>query len=253
MVPAAPALTVHTFASENPGTSPAASTAGFLVAQSGSSLRRVALYVDGFNLYYGKLRGHGALKWLDLEALGRTLASGKKLVKVRYFTAWISGKTDQASQHRQQTYLRSLRSLPLVETHFGHFETRPKDRPLVTPIPGLPRKVSILQTEEKGSDVNLATWLLLDGMDGVYDEAIVVTNDSDLEEPIRQATLRFGPVHVVSPYTLTKKAPFTHIYTLERAAASYRSLLVADLMTSQFPHVVTLPAGKSVRRPDAWR
>ena len=144
------------------------------------------MYVDGFNLYYGKLRGRGALKWLDLESLGRTLVLGKELVKVRYFTAWISGKTDQASQHRQQTYVRSLRSLPLVETHFGHFETRPKDRPLYEPIPGLPRTVRILHTEEKGSDVNLATWLLLDGVDGVYDEAIVITNDSDLEEPIRR-------------------------------------------------------------------
>jgi hypothetical protein len=118
---------------------------------------RVALYIDGFNLWYGKLRGNGALKWLDLEALGRTLARTGQLVKVRYFTAWISGKADPSAQKRQQIYVRSLRSLPLVETHFGHFETREKDRPLVVPVPGLPRTVKILNTEEKGSDVNLAT------------------------------------------------------------------------------------------------
>lgn len=238
---------------ENPCTAPAASTAGFSVVPNGKMVPRVALYIDGFNLYYGKLRGKPLLKWLDLEAFGRTLAPRQELVKVRYFTAWISGKTDPASQHRQQVYVRSLRAMPLVQTHFGHFETREKDRRLVAPAPGQPRTVRIFQTDEKGSDVNLATWLLLDGVDGVYDEAIVVTNDSDLEEPIRQANTRFGRVHIVSPHTLTKKAPYTHIYTLESAATTYRSLLEAELASSQLPDVVTLPTGKTVHRPAAWR
>jgi hypothetical protein len=57
----------------------------------------------------------------------------------------------------------------------------------------------------------------------------------------------------VSPHTLTKKAPFTHIYTLEHAATSYRSLLQAELASSQLPDMVTLPTGKTVHRPDAWR
>jgi uncharacterized LabA/DUF88 family protein len=214
---------------------------------------RVALYVDGFNLYYGKLRGRGDLKWLDLEALGRALAPAMQLVKARYFTAWISGRADPTAPSRQQVYVRALRSLPLVETHFGHFATREKDRPLVTPVPGLPRTVRVLNTEEKGSDVNLATWLLLDGFDGLYDEAVVVSNDSDLEEPIRQASLRFGPVHVVSPYTLTRTPPFTHSYALEKAASSYRSLLESELTAAQLPDVVTLSGGKAVRRPAVWR
>lgn len=101
--------------------------------------------------------------------------------------------------------------------------------------------------------MNLATWLLLDGVDGVYDEAIVITNESDLEEPIRQANARFGPVHVVSPYPLTKGPPHTHIYTLERAATSYRSLLDTEVASLQLPDVVKLPTGKSVHRPTAWR
>jgi hypothetical protein len=44
----------------------------------------------------------------------------------------------------------------------------------------------VYHTEEKGSDVNLATRLILDGLDGLWEEAIVISNDSDLESPIRE-------------------------------------------------------------------
>lgn len=215
-------------------------------------MARVAVYVDGFNLYFGKLRHDPAVKWVDLEALARTLTPGHTLVKVRYFTAWVSGKVDANAPQRQQTYLRALRTLPLLETHFGQFKTHEKTRPLVHPPASGPTMAVVWQTEEKGSDVNLATWLLLDGIDGLYEEAVVVSNDSDLEEPIRQANARYGPVHLVSPHTLTKRPPYTHSYTLEKAAASYRSLLRSELEASQLPSVVKLSNGKTITRPTAY-
>ena len=39
--------------------------------------------------------------------------------------------------------------------------------------------------EEKGSDVNLATYLVADGFRDLYDTAVVVSNDSDLAEPLK--------------------------------------------------------------------
>ena len=50
----------------------------------------------------------------------------------------------------------------------------------------------VLRTEEKGSDVNLATYLLLDAFDNDYDTAIVVSNDSDFIHPIEVVRRRFG-------------------------------------------------------------
>ncbi|MBN1628298.1 MAG: NYN domain-containing protein [Thermoleophilia bacterium] len=44
--------------------------------------------------------------------------------------------------------------------------------------------VEVLITEEKGSDVNLATYLLLDAFDDALDTAVVVSDDSHLLEPI---------------------------------------------------------------------
>ena len=48
-----------------------------------------------------------------------------------------------------------------------------------------PRTVEILNAEEKGSDVNLASYLLLDGFEKDYEMAVVISNDSDLKLPIR--------------------------------------------------------------------
>ena len=53
------------------------------------------------------------------------------------------------------------------------------------PRPDLPRYVRIRDTEEKGSDVNLATRLLVGGFTGDYQQAVVISNDSDLATPIR--------------------------------------------------------------------
>jgi hypothetical protein len=44
-----------------------------------------------------------------------------------------------------------------------------------------------IKTEEKGSDVNLATHLLHDPHMDRFDVAVVISNDSDLLEPIKIA------------------------------------------------------------------
>jgi uncharacterized LabA/DUF88 family protein len=60
--------------------------------------------------------------------------------------------------------------------------------------------MSIIEREEKGSDVNLASYLLLDAFNREYDLAVVVSNDSDLAEPIRLVRSEFGlRVRIVNP------------------------------------------------------
>jgi len=49
---------------------------------------RANVYVDGFNLYYGALKGT-PLKWLDIAALCRLLLPGDTINRIRYFTARI--------------------------------------------------------------------------------------------------------------------------------------------------------------------
>jgi hypothetical protein len=58
--------------------------------------------------------------------------------------------------------------------------------------------VSYAKREEKGSDVNVASHLLLDALRGAVDAAVVISNDSDLKLPVREAR-RIMPLGTVNP------------------------------------------------------
>lgn len=149
-------------------------------------LVRTCVYVDGFNLYYGALKG-SSCKWLDLFALFQSmLQPHHQIQRVKYFTARVSGTAgDPAKPRRQHAYLRALRQYrPEVEIHFGHFLSHTVRLPLATPT-ARQRTAEVIRTEEKASDVNLAVHLLNDCWLNAYDCAIVVTNDSDIAEAMR--------------------------------------------------------------------
>jgi len=121
---------------------------------------RTNVYVDGFNLCYGCLKGT-PYKWLDLDAMCRRLLPKHELSRIRYFTAIISARPlDPSGPVRQQAYLRALATMPHVSIHLGHFLTSHVRMPLAVPPARGPRTVEVIKTEEKGSDVNLATYLL---------------------------------------------------------------------------------------------
>lgn len=153
---------------------------------------RTFVYVDGFNLFYGALKGT-PWKWLDLPSLFATvLQPHHDIERVKYFTARVSATSaDPSKPQRQDVYLRALQHhRPEVECIFGHFMSHQVRARLVRPVANQ-HAVDVIRTEEKGSDVNLAVHLLNDGWLDSYDCAVVVSNDSDIAEAIR----RFHPAH----------------------------------------------------------
>jgi hypothetical protein len=125
-------------------------------------------------------------KWLDLNALCRDLLHPDNSVeRIRYFTAPVGGKLDPGQPVRQQIYLRAISADPLVSIHLGTFLTTNKVRPLAHPVPGGPTHAEIINSEEKGSDVNLASYLIHDACLERFDVALVLSQDTDLLEPIR--------------------------------------------------------------------
>ncbi|MGO8960951.1 MAG: hypothetical protein ACLQFR_26820 [Streptosporangiaceae bacterium] len=124
---------------------------------------RANVYVDGFNLYYGALKDNGPdFKWLDLDTLlTKHLIPANPVNRIRYFTARVSARPgDLDAPVRQDTYLRALATIPHLSVHLGHFQRSKVRMPLVLPRSGGQRTVKVYKTEEKGSDVNLATYLL---------------------------------------------------------------------------------------------
>ncbi len=163
---------------------------------------RTNVYVDAFNLYYGCVK-QTPFRWLDLAALSKAILPQHQIHRIRYFTALVStipGDGDGAQPQRQQIYLRALSTLPNLSVHYGHYLTHERSMPLANPPAGGSRFVTVIKTEEKGSDVNLATMLLLDASRTDFEQAIVISNDSDLVLPVEVVRNEFHrPVGVIFP------------------------------------------------------
>jgi uncharacterized LabA/DUF88 family protein len=140
---------------------------------------RTNLYVDGFNLYYGAAK-HTHLKWVNVIALAEAVFPDLTIHRTRYFTAMVKG--DQPQTQRQLTYIRALKTLPKISIHLGYYQAHKVWARHCTPPPDM---VQIHKTEEKGSDVNLATYMMADAFRDDCDQLVVITNDSDLAEPVR--------------------------------------------------------------------
>ncbi len=210
-------------------------------------MKRTYVYVDGFNLYYRALR-KTKFKWLNLDALMRELLNADNdIQRIRYFTAPVSGKFDPGVPVRQQRYLQALRTLPNLTIHEGNFLTRPKLRPLVNPTPGGPTHVEVWNTEEKGSDVNLATYLIHDAWRDLFDVAVVLSQDTDLNEPVR--IVRDEIKKSIGVIVLDGKAPGK----LALFGQFIRHITPADLAAAQFPEMIPFGTkGKTVLRPPEW-
>lgn len=204
------------------------------------------VYIDGFNLYYGCLKGT-PYRWLDLEAFCRQLLPNESIGKIGYFTSRVSGKIDATAPVRQDMYLRALRTLPLVEIRFGTFLTKNVWMPLADPPAHGPRKVRVIKTEEKGSDVNLAAHMLLDAARRRCDTSVIVSNDSDLIEPVKLARYELGRrVGVINPHPARKRSR-----RLSEDAHFFKQVRESALASSQFPEGL-VDAGGSFHKPKAW-
>lgn len=233
---------------------------------------RVNAYIDGFNLYHGlgelvAASGQAmSWKWLDVRALSQAFAPHDQLGRVRYFTARVTSTPHDPSQHvRQQTYIRALETLPGLSVHLGQFKVRKQRMPIVDrPTPAAQAQIAQLgvnlkahpdgnitakvwRTEEKGSDVNLATMLLVDAFRNDFDKAIVFSNDTDLCEPIRIVVAELGlPVVVVNPRGHIQSA-----LELRNVASGTRSVRLSALANAQLPTSLTDPAG-TFTKPAIW-
>jgi uncharacterized LabA/DUF88 family protein len=203
------------------------------------------IYVDGFNLYYGAVKDT-PYKWLDISKLCNLLLPKSNIVKIKYFTARISSRPDDPSKPtRQQIYLRALETIPNLEIIFGSFLTKNVSLPLATSTPQKMRFATVIRTEEKGSDVNLAVHMVDDGYKGLYDSAVMITNDSDLVETIRIVRNELGKsVGILNPQKYPSKILIRH-------ASFIKQIRSGVLQASQFPLTISDKKG-TFNKPKSW-
>jgi len=221
---------------------------------------RTNIYVDGFNLYYGALK-NTPFKWLDIHRLCITLRPGIQINQIRYFSARVkSVPYDPDKPVRQDIYFRALRTIPSVTIHLGHFVGWPTLAPQYPfayidsnkPPRKPPQNVQIYKTSEKGSDVNLATYLLHDCFSNdpaeTFDEAIVISNDADLAFPISLVAGKYAKlVCVVNPHPKDK----LNRDLLNAATTCLRTINPGVLARCQFPPTLTDGIGPFTK-PNTW-
>jgi uncharacterized LabA/DUF88 family protein len=205
---------------------------------------RTIVYVDGFNLYYGAIRG-GTHKWLNLQRFFSLLRPHDNILQIHYFTALVEGPT----RTNQEIYLRALGTLPIVNVVFGKFKkkqircsnsacTFTGDRFFQVPA-------------EKRTDVNIAVFLLDDAYQDKCDHSIVVSGDSDLVPAIGLLKTRF-PKKRVTAYVPSRNPKRGAAVELRSAADKSRTLPLNLLPFAQFP--VSLPDGTGgvIAMPASW-
>ncbi len=206
--------------------------------------KRAIVYVDGFNLYYGAIRG-GPDKWLNLERYFSLLRPHDDIRLIRYFTALVRG----SHQVNQRMYLRALESLPSVEVFLGGF----KAKHIGCKVQGCnfsgPR--FFVRYEEKRTDVNIGIRMLDDAYQDLCDRMILVSGDSDLVPAVNHVKKLF-PSKEIIVYVPARDQVRGAAVELRSAADKDRRLPLQLLQRSQFPASFADSSGQTITKPPHW-
>lgn len=233
--------------------------AGFVVF-GGRELQTIA-YVDGYNLYYGRLHDTPH-KWLNLkqliESILRIQNPDFRLIGIKYFTSPVIAKLASrgaASVEAQNAYLKALRDTGGIEIIQGRHQLEPSSAPSYIEGKEADRnlRVPIWNLNEKETDVRLALAMYRDCAKGLGEQTIIVSSDTDLTpmlEAIREDFSR--PVGLILPRhpdpdrgrppagSLMKHADWTRKYILDE-----------ELLACQFPTRVP-SRKKAAEKPSYW-
>jgi uncharacterized LabA/DUF88 family protein len=245
------------------------STGSVTVPSKEASSRKTAVYIDGYNLYYGRLRGT-PFKWFDIvrffEALLLQRDQNESLEKIVFFTApalATFATNGAASVQAQSAYHRALKAVygDRVEIVFGTHSYDKGGVQLPVFVEGQAydrdKRVRVWKLEEKKTDVNLAMRMYRDAVRGLYDRVILVSNDSDAEPVLAAIREDFDQVMigVVAPV----RPPVSGTETQRRLSGSLSKFshwsiahLSDDLLhEAQLPPMVPTKK-KPIRKPLHW-
>lgn len=234
---------------------------------------RTRIYIDGYNFYYGCLRGTPH-KWLDLMPLFENHILPSALLKdgdghirqsallpspsIKFFTAKIiesvARSTDSvSSQARYHTALRKLHDgrIELIEGYYA--VNKMKVKVVEADEPNRPprecKEVQAWKVEEKQSDVNLALQVYHDAITGQIDHAVIVTNDTDIAPALAMIRAHTQVLMgVVVPTTDHTRPPNTDLVKL--AHWTRRHINSSELAACQLPRVI--PGKRPTIKPDSW-
>ena len=203
--------------------------------------KKVIVYIDGYNLYYGMRQVYGnRYKWLDLQAFAESLIRpDMELMQVKYFTAIT--KSNNSSKQRQEVYLKALQAqCDKLKIYYGLFLSKQKTCRSCN--------ASYTLYEEKKTDVNLACQILNDTHLDLFDCCYIVSGDSDLVPPL-QIIKENHPDKI----TIVAHPPKRKSQELCQIASGWFALGKNKFKLNQLPMELTTTRGNKLVRPNEWQ
>lgn len=213
---------------------------------------RTIVYIDGFNLFYGLLQ-HKPNRWLDLVKFAEAIVGPHyDILTVKYFTSKTKSYPENPqSLLNQHYYWLALSTLPKIKLIEGFYQKSKRLMPFYRePCKScslVPNHLApVVKLEEKRSDVNIATEMLMDAISENADAFTLITGDSDLAAPVQAIRYQLKkPIAVFNPHKAT-------CLELKRFASFYKNI-PADLPAQcQLPYNITLPDGTTIHAPTGW-
>ena len=217
-------------------------------------MKHTRVYIDGYNLYYGLLKGT-PWKWLDLLGFSQDLlGEDHEIIRINYFTAPIKTYPhDEPAIERQNVFLQALTTYPEIRTTLGFYAKNNAVLPVreqtcrtcSTPENGM---IRVVKLEEKRSDVNMAVAMLLDAAKTETDCFALITGDSDQVGAIEALRYDYGKkVLVFNPHQSFSEH-------LKRAASYYKNIPRDLPSRHQMPDSIPIgTCGNFIRRPSEWK
>jgi hypothetical protein len=223
---------------------------------------RTAIYIDGYNLYYGLLK-RSAHKWLDIhglfEALVRENDPAAVVTHCGFYTSMVKSRIashGEKAVQSQHVYHKALQSpfTPAVKIVCRSHSLEAK--PLMAFEHGVPpnksKRTLVWQTTEKKIDVQMALDSYRMAASGSVDQVVLVTNDTDHEPQLVAIKDDFPTIRrgVIVPRRQESPRPASQDL---RAAAHWMRSHISDgeLAAHQFPNRVPTHK-KPADKPDYW-
>jgi len=201
---------------------------------------RVAVFIDGFNLYHAldDNQYYHKYKWLDLTKLAHCFAGVKdEIVDVFYFTTYATWDKNKVAKHKD--YVRALQ-FSNVKVIFGAFRK-------------VDRKCKICRKqyktfEEKRTDVNIAIKLFETAALDVWDKALIVSGDSDLIPAIEAVKKSFVSKRLGIVIPIGRRAE-----ELKQVSDFHMKLKEKHLSSCQLEELIKIDDKNICVRPDSWK
>lgn len=204
-------------------------------------MKRVALVVDGLNLYHSIERHphlHGC-KWLNLKALANAFikTSQEIVTDVCFCTSSPTWNLNKLNRHNALLKVYEDLGIRILKGEIR--ETKKKC--------GASCRQDFKVYEEKQTDSNVAIEVIKHGLSAECDKVFLLTADSDQIPTVRFFRERFSAkdLVVVIPYG-------EYGTNLRSAAAESMQITLKQLKNSVLDEPYKMKTGQSVLKPETW-